>query len=68
MTCNIGRTGRIVRIAAGLTIVGVGVYFQSWWGAVGVLPITIGTLGWCPTFTLFKTSTAKRAAAPPAAG
>jgi hypothetical protein len=67
MTCNIGRTGRIVRIVAGITIVGVGVYFQNWWGAIGVIPITIGTLGWCPAFALRKTSSEKRGSAPPAA-
>jgi hypothetical protein len=66
MTCNIGRAGRIGRIVAGLAIVGVGVYFQSWWGAIGVIPFTVGTSGYCPTYALFKTSTDKRAAAPPA--
>lgn len=69
MTCNIGRTGRIVRIAAGLAIIGVGFYFQNWWGGIGVLPVMVGIIGYCPPWTkLLKISNGKASvsAAPPA--
>ena len=67
VTCNVGRTDRTVRIIAGLAIVGAGFYFRSWWGAIGVIPITVGALRWCPLFTLLKISTGKRASLSPPA-
>ncbi|RLA05788.1 MAG: DUF2892 domain-containing protein, partial [Gammaproteobacteria bacterium] len=35
MQCNIGNTDRIIRGTFGLAIIAAGVYFQSWWGAIG---------------------------------
>ena len=68
MACNVGKADRIVRIGAGLAILGAGVAFRSWWGALGLIPITVGALRWCPLFTLFGVSTDKPGAvSPPAA-
>lgn len=43
--------GRIVRIVAGLILIGVGLYFQSLWGyvvaVVGVVPIVAGVFNFC---------------------
>ena len=38
MICNVGKTDRIVRIILGIAIILLGIYFQSWWGAVGIVP------------------------------
>lgn len=35
----------------------VGVYFQSWWGAVGIVPIATGLLRWCPAYIPFRIRT-----------
>ncbi|WP_351125036.1 DUF2892 domain-containing protein, partial [Shewanella sp. T24-MNA-CIBAN-0130] len=35
MKCNIGKTDKIIRVILGACIIAVGVYYQSWWGAVG---------------------------------
>jgi hypothetical protein len=48
---------RIVRIVAGLAIIAAGIYFQNWWGVVGVVPLLTGSLGWCPAYLPFKIST-----------
>ncbi|MEA1889259.1 MAG: DUF2892 domain-containing protein [Pseudomonadota bacterium] len=29
-----------------------GVYFQSWWGAIGLVFIVTAAMGWCPPYAL----------------
>ena len=52
MQKNVGQIDRVIRIVAGLAIIGVGVYMQSWWGAVGVVLLGTGLMGWCPPYAL----------------
>lgn len=54
---NVGSIDKILRIIAGLAIIGAGVYFKSWWGAVGVVPVVTALMGWCPAYTLFGLNT-----------
>ena len=37
MKCNVGKTDRMFRIILGVIIILAGIYFKSWWGAVGLL-------------------------------
>ena len=55
--CNIGKTDRIIRILAGVVIILAGLYFGSWWGAVGVVPILTAIVRWCPGYVPFGFST-----------
>ena len=57
MKCNVGGADRMIRIIAGVDIILLGFYFQSWWGAVGVIPILTGTFRWCPAYIPFGFST-----------
>ncbi len=57
MKCNVGKADRTIRVILGLVIVGVGVYFQSWWGAIGIIPLVTAAIGWCPLYAPFKVST-----------
>lgn len=57
MKCNVGGTDRIIRIALGVIIIFAGIYFKSWWGAVGIIPIMTGTIRWCPAYIPFGFST-----------
>jgi hypothetical protein len=57
MTVNIGTADRLIRIALGLVLVGLGIYFKSWWGLVGILPIATAIVGWCWLYTLLGCST-----------
>lgn len=59
MTCNIGKTDRVIRVILGVCIIAVGVYYQSWWGAVGVIPILTAAIGWCPAYVPFGISSCK---------
>ena len=57
MTPNVGGSDRTFRIVVGLAMIGAGVYFKSWWGALGVIPLLTGTLRFCPVYLPFGTST-----------
>lgn len=43
--------GRILRVVAGLILIGVGLYFQTFWGyavaVVGVVPVVAGVFNFC---------------------
>ena len=59
MKRNIGKTDRIVRAVIGLMVIAVGVYWKSWWGVIGLLPIFTAATGWCGLYSLCGTSTCK---------
>ena len=59
MTCNIGTTDRLIRVILGAGIVAAGVYFGSWWGALGLVPLVTAAVGWCPLYRPFRFSTCK---------
>lgn len=61
MKCNMGKTDRILRAIVGVIIVAAGVYFQSWWGLVGLIPLGTAAVGRCPAYWPFKISTNKTA-------
>ena len=52
MKRNVGKVDKIVRLVLGAALIGAGVYFQSWWGAVGAVPILTALMGWCPPYAL----------------
>jgi len=60
MKANVGSLDRIVRIIAGLAILGAGYYFKSWWGLIGFGPILTGTFRFCPAYLPFGLSTCSK--------
>jgi len=64
MNLNVGSMDRVIRVVLGLAIIGAGVYFKSWWGAIGVVPLLTAAIGWCPIYLPFglSTCTIRRAA------
>jgi Protein of unknown function (DUF2892) len=60
MKCNMGNTDRIIRGIMGLVIVGLGVYFSSWFGLIGIIPIGTAVFKFCPVYVPFKISTADK--------
>jgi hypothetical protein len=50
MKKNVGGFDKVFRIVAGLGVIAAGVYFQSWWGAVGLVPLFTAAIGWCPLY------------------
>jgi hypothetical protein len=57
MKHNVGGTDRLIRVVLGLAVIAAGVYFKSWWGALGALPLLTATLRWCPAYLPFGLST-----------
>ena len=60
MKTNVGNEDRTLRLVAGVTIIALGVVFQSWWGAIGLIPLFTGTTRWCPVYLPFGISTCKK--------
>ena len=52
MKINVGSTDRMLRVIAGIVIIAAGVYFGSWWGAVGLIPLFTGLFRFCPLYTM----------------
>jgi hypothetical protein len=53
MSCNVGGVDRMLRIAAGLVILALGLFGPlGWWGLIGLVPLATGVLRFCPAYTL----------------
>jgi hypothetical protein len=61
MKCNVGKTDRTVRVILGLAILAAGLFYESWWGLAGLVPLASAAAGWCPLYGLFGWSTRTRA-------
>ncbi len=59
MKRNVGGMDRILRIALGLAVAGWGVWAQNPWGALGLVPLLTGVVGWCPAYLPFGMRTCK---------
>jgi hypothetical protein len=55
----VGKRDRILRVVVGLVLLGLGLVFDSWWGAVGIIPLITASIGWCPLYTLAGFSTCR---------
>lgn len=60
MQCNVGKTERVIRVIAGVAIIGAGFLYQSWWGVIGLVPLLTGATGYCPPYQLLGISTNKK--------
>ncbi len=47
MKANIGTTNRVIRAIIGLAIIGAGIYYKNWFGALGVIPLLSAATGCC---------------------
>lgn len=57
MKNNVGGSDRFIRVIIGLVIVAAGVFYQSYWGAIGAIPLITAAIGWCPAYFPFGIST-----------
>lgn len=60
MEINVGSTECLLRIIVGVVIIGLGLYFQSWWGVVGLIPLLTGLFRFCPLYKMLGMNTCKR--------
>ncbi len=60
MKCNSGGLDRILRIVAGLVLVGLAASnIVGVWGWIGIVPLLTGAIGFCPAYTLLGVNTCK---------
>lgn len=59
MKANLGSADRIIRGVAGIAVIAAGVFYQSWWGAVGLIPLGTALISWCPVYLPFGLSTCR---------
>ena len=57
MKTNLGSYDIGIRFVCGCLIGMWGVHFETWWGLVGLVPVTTALLGYCPLYTLFHINT-----------
>lgn len=58
MKSNAGSIDRILRIVAGLALLGLTLTGNiGVWGWIGVVPLATGAIGWCPAYTLLGVNT-----------
>ena len=58
MKSNVGGIDRIVRIAAGLALLGLTLNGNiGAWGWLGIVPLATGAIGWCPPYAIFGITT-----------
>lgn len=57
MIKNMGVTDRWMYIMIGLAIGGLGIYFKSWWGLLGLIFLSTALISWCPLDLPFGIST-----------
>ena len=57
MKSNVGKIDRTSRVIIGVGIISAGLYFKSWWGLVGIVPLLTATFSFCPAYTLLGLDT-----------
>ena len=60
MNANVGGVDRLLRILAGIGILGLVFVLEGdarWWGLVGLLPLATGVIRFCPAYWPFGLST-----------
>lgn len=58
MKTNEGTIDRVLRVLAGLVLIGLAATGTvGWWGYLGVVPLLTGAVGYCPLYTVLGVST-----------
>lgn len=60
MKKNVGSVDRVVRMVLGLAILGVGYWYGSWWGLLGLVVLFTAFVRWCPVYLPFGISTIRK--------
>lgn len=59
MQRNMGTTDRIIRAMIGAAIIAIGIAYGSWWGLIGLLPLSTVVIGFCGLYKPLGISTCK---------
>ncbi len=56
MEHNVCGVEKYIRILIGIGIISAGLYFGSWWGAIGLIPLITAFVGSCPVTQALRLS------------
>lgn len=56
---NVGYIDSVIRATLGVLIVLAGVYFQNWWGFLGLILVFSGGLSFCPIYKMAGIDTSR---------
>lgn len=59
MAANVGGMDRALRAVIGLAWLAAGVYFKSWWGLLGLVPLATAVVRFCPLYLPFGVSSCR---------
>lgn len=54
---NVGYADSVIRTLIGAIIVIIGIYYQTYWGFLGLIFVITGAVSYCPVYRLLKIST-----------
>ncbi|MGD9976963.1 MAG: DUF2892 domain-containing protein [Bacteroidales bacterium] len=57
MKKNVGTADKVIRIVLGVAIAAAGIYYQSWWGLLAVLPVATAFMGCCGLYSILGINT-----------
>lgn len=60
MICNVGKLDKSIRLIIGVVIALLGVYYQSCWGLLAIIPIVTAIFGFCALYVPLKINTCKK--------
>jgi Protein of unknown function (DUF2892). len=60
MKKNVGSADKIIRIVIGAAIAAAGIYYQSWWGLIAIIPFATAFMGCCGLYSIFGISSCKK--------
>ncbi len=58
MTRNVGGIDRLLRVVAGLALIGLALMGTiGWWGFMGIVPLATAAVSFCPLYSLLGMNT-----------
>ncbi|MGN5518516.1 DUF2892 domain-containing protein [Halopseudomonas sp. Lyrl_26] len=61
MQVNIGSLDRLLRVVAGLVLIGLSLFgVIGWWGWLGVILLATAFISFCPLYAMLRINTGKR--------
>ena len=56
MKVNVGKNDKLLRFVLSIVIAILGIYYQSWWGLLAIIPFMTASLGLCPMYKILNFS------------
>ncbi len=64
MMSNVGSADKVIRYILGLVIIALGVYYRTWWGLIGLIPIVTALVNFCPLYSIIGVRTNRKKSEP----